>query len=153
MRFLIACLLSLVQLSALGANDEMAEVKLQILKPGQLMRVLTDGQPIWILFRSPTGIKSVETTAPKFDASGDAKAFKNQYRSIKREYFVVYGGCPDGPELPAYDENVGFSCLESCKKYDLAGRPVNSCAGTQPMRIPQHYYKDKNTVVVKVKAK
>ncbi len=153
MRLLIVFLLSVAQMSALAANDEMVEVKLQILKPGQLLRVLTDTQPIWVLFRSPTGIRSIETTASEFDASGDAKEFKNPYRSIRKKYFVVYGGCPDGFELPAYDENTGFSCLESCKKYDLAGRPANLCAGTQPMRIPPHYYKDESTVVVKVKSK
>lgn len=153
MRLLVTFLLLLIGSSAFSANDETAEVNLQILKPGQLMRVLTDGQPIWILHRSAAGLKNIEGMSITYEAGSDAKEFRNIYRSIKREYFVVYGGCPDGSELPAYDEITGFTCLESCKKYDLAGRPINSCAGKQPMRIPEHHYKNANTLVVRVKGK
>ena len=153
MRLLIACLLSFAQLSAFAANDALVEVNLQALKPGELLSVVTDGQPIWVVSRSSQGIKAIESKAPKFDAGGDGKEFRNRFRSIKREYFVVYGGCPDGPELPAYDESTGFTCLSSCKRYDLAGRPVNSCTGIQPMRIPSHYFKGESILVLKVKSK
>lgn len=153
MRLLIAFLILLTRSSAFCASDETAEVNLNILKPGQLMRVLTDGQPIWVLYRSVSGLKNIENMSIAYDAKNDAKGVQNPYRSIKPEYFVVYGGCPDSSELPAYDETTGFTCLNSCKKFDLAGRPLNACAGKQPMRIPEHHYKNANTIVVRVKGK
>lgn len=148
----IGCLLASLPLLTRAA-DNTIEVNLQFLKPGELIRVLTDTQPVWIVHRTLTAMRNIESHDVSYDQSMDMHPMRNKFRSLRKEYFIVFGGCPDGSELPAYDENSGFSCQRSGKKYDLAGRPLNITAGSIPMRLPEYHFKGEHNVVVRVRSK
>ena len=144
----IAILLFVTLSNAAIAEDKTAEINVYGAERGALWRVLTESQPIWVVFRTKEAIQEIEGLVVPYDDSQDSTMLLTQYRSLKKDYFVVYGGCPNGNELPTYDVDSGFSCQNSCNKYDLAGRPINKCAGDMPMKIPEHYFKDATTIVV-----
>jgi len=111
------------------------------------MAVETDGRPVWIVYRTDKDIEKIKERS-HIHYPGDSNKFNKEYRSYKKDYFVVFGGCPKGNELPYYYENEGFVCQSNCASFDMAGRPTNECAGAHPMDIPEHYFKDEKTVVI-----
>jgi len=112
------------------------------------MYVLTDGRPVWAVYRTLPAIEFIENTAIEFNKSQDSTTINNKYRSVNKDIFVVFGGCPDVQEIPEYYPNKGFVCPENGALFDTAGRPLNNVSKGQPMAIPKHYFKDKMTLVV-----
>jgi Rieske Fe-S protein len=132
------------------AGGEAKEIDLSLLKErGMLMRVLTDGRPVWIAYRTKESITNLEKRSHIYYPS-DLNGIDKKYRSFNKNYFIVFGGCPEGDELPAYYPNRGFICESNCGSFDMAGRPINNCAGEKPMDIPKHYYKNERTVVIPI---
>lgn len=132
------------------ASDEVKEVDLALLKDrGMLMRVLTDGRPVWIAYRTMEAISKIEEQS-NVHYESDPEGIDKGYRSFNKNYFIVFGGCPEGDELPYYYPNQGFVCGSGCAEFDMAGRPTNQCAGEKPMDIPKHYYKNEQTVVIPI---
>jgi len=133
------------------AND-LLEVNLKgLTERGMLMRVLTNGRPIWITYRTKAAINFIESKNIEYDKSKDPQYSNNIYRSINKDIFVVFGGCPDAKELPSFYPDKGFICSESGAIFDLAGRPLNNVTNNQPMAIPKHGYKNKTTLVINTK--
>jgi Rieske Fe-S protein len=132
------------------ASDEVTEVDLSVLTDrGMLMRVLTDGRPVWIAYRTEKAISKIQEQA-HIHYQGDPASIDKGLRSVNRDYFIVFGGCPKGDELPAYYPDDGFVCPSDCGAFDMAGRPINECAGALPMDIPAHTFKDAKTVVIPI---
>ncbi|MCU7874218.1 MAG: hypothetical protein KZQ91_15870 [Candidatus Thiodiazotropha sp. (ex Lucinoma borealis)] len=148
---LIAATVGLIApLTGHAGSDEAKEVDLTTLVPrGTLMRILTDGRPIWVTYRTKESIAKLLENA-HIHYPNDPQTIDPGYRSAKKDYFVVFGGCPEGSELPAYYPESGFVCLSDCGTFDMAGRPLNECAGQEPMEIPEHYYKNESTLVIPV---
>lgn len=145
-----AAVLYLIASVSFAGNDEAKEVDLTKLVPrGTLMRVLTDGRPIWIAYRTKESIAKIRDNS-QIHYPNDPKSVSPDFRSVNEDYFVVFGGCPKGPELPAYYPESGFVCLSDCGTFDMAGRPLNKCAAQEPMDIPEHYYKDETTIVIPI---
>jgi Rieske Fe-S protein len=115
--------------------------------PEVLMRVKTKGRPVWIVYRSSESTEIIEKRK-HITYKQDPTMINPGYRSVYKDLFVVFGGCPEGPELPAYYPEKGFVCLSTCAEFDMAGRPMNECAGEKPMDIPIHYFKNEETIVV-----
>jgi Rieske Fe-S protein len=133
-----------------GADGDVKEVDLSMLSErGMLMRVLTDGRPVWIAYRTKGAIQQMEKRY-SIQYTDDPTGINKEYRSFNKDYLVVFGGCPEGDEIPAYYPDRGFVCLSSCGEFDMAGRPVNDCAGDKPMEVPIHHYKDEKTIVVPI---
>ena len=147
---ILALLALTIPLLGMAAN-EVKEVDLALLKDrGMLMRVLTDGRPVWIAYRTLEAISKIEEQS-HVHYQADPQGINKSYRSFKKDYFIVFGGCPEINELPYYYPNQGFVCASDCGKFDMAGRPTNQCAGEKPMEIPEHYYKDEKTVIIPIR--
>ncbi len=145
----IILLASLVPIVGTAA-DEVKEVDLSLLKDrGMLMRVITDGRPVWIAYRTLEAIEIMEEQY-HIHYQEDPEGVNKNYRSFNKDYFIVFGGCPEGDQLPYYYPKQGFVCASDCAKFDMAGRPSNQCAGGKPMDIPDHYYKSEKTVVIPI---
>ena len=130
------------------AESKLHEVDLnKMTKRGQLMYVETEGRPVWVVYRTLNSIKDLEKR-DHLKYSTDPDNIKTEHRSLNKDYFVVFGGCPDADELPNYYPDDGFSCKSNCAEFDMAGRPKNSCLENRPMAIPIHYYKNPTTIVV-----
>ncbi|MCG7940574.1 MAG: hypothetical protein N0C88_17235 [Candidatus Thiodiazotropha lotti] len=147
----IAVLLTLLILPiSAGADGDVKEVDLSLLSDrGMLMRVLTDGRPVWIAYRTKEAIQKMEERY-SIQYSDDPIGISQEYRSFNKNYLVVFGGCPKDDEIPAYYPDRGFVCSSNCGEFDMAGRPINDCAGNEPMEIPMHHYKDEKTIVVPI---
>ena len=147
---LIVCLASMLA-QPVGAEDsEVKEVDLSLLKDrGALMRVLTDGRPIWVAYRTKEAMAKILMRA-HIEYPNDPPSINPLFRSVNINYFVVFGGCPSGEELPRYYPEEGFVCDSNCASFDMAGRPSNDCGGTKPMDIPIHHYKDEKTIVIPI---
>ena len=107
---------------ALGAP---VDVDISKIDPGQMIRVLWRGKPVWILHRTPNSLAILPTLEdqlrdPGSKESEQPKATINEYRSIKPEIFVAIGICTHlgcspvyRPEIAPADlgrtEGVGFS--------------------------------------------
>lgn len=134
--------------SNVHADSKLDEVDLtKMTKRGQLMYVETDGRPVWVVYRTLNSIKNLEANS-HLKYSNDPEYIKTSYRSLNKDYFVVFGGCPEANELPNYYPDEGFFCKTSCAEFDMSGKPKNSCSDNRPMAIPVHYFKNPTTIVV-----
>ena len=135
----LAVLLLLLPLSSIADND-IKEIDLsQLSERGMLMRILTDGRPIWVVYRTNKALKIIEEHS-HINYPRDPDSIIKEYRSYNKDYFVVFGGCPKKDELPAYYPDKGFVCQSNCAAFDMAGRPTNKCLDNAPMDIPAHYF-------------
>ena len=135
------------------------EVDISNLRPGEKVTVEWRGKPVWILKRTPEQIASLKKTdAEVADPKSERTAFptpdyaKNEYRSIKPEYFVAVGICSHlgcsptdkfqagpQPSLPA-DWPGGFLCPCHGSTFDLAGRVFKNKPAPDNLEVPPHMY-------------
>ena len=135
------------------------EADVSKLKPGEMMTVEWRGKPVWILRRTPEQIESLKkTSAQVADPNSDRKQYptpayaKNEWRSIKPEYFVGVGicshlGCSPSdkfqpgaqPSLPD-DWAGGFLCPCHGSTFDLAGRVFKNKPAPDNLEVPPHRY-------------
>jgi ubiquinol-cytochrome c reductase iron-sulfur subunit len=135
------------------------EVDISGLKPGEKMTVEWRGKPVWILRRTPEMLATLKKTEPQLaDPNNERKAFpipdyaKNEFRSIKPEYFVGIGicshlGCSPSdkitpgpqPSLPD-DWQGGFLCPCHGSTFDLAGRVFKNKPAPDNLEVPPHMY-------------
>jgi ubiquinol-cytochrome c reductase iron-sulfur subunit len=135
------------------------EVDISAMKPGELLRVEWRGKPVWVVRRTPEMLESLKQTESQVaDAESARKAYptpeyaRNQYRSIKPEYFVAVGicshlGCSPSdkfqtgaqPSLPD-DWAGGFLCPCHGSTFDLAGRVFKNKPAPDNLEVPPHTY-------------
>jgi len=149
---------------AAGAPVEADISKLEF---GQQMSVEYRGKPVWIVRRTEEMLKLL----PENDASlkdprseilsQQPQYAKNQYRSIKPEYFVVTGICTHLGCSPTYRPELappdlgsewrgGWYCPCHGSRFDMAGRVTsNSPAGTN-LEVPKYSYLTDSLVLIGV---
>ncbi len=150
MEKLITRILLLISICSFNvyADSKLHEVDLtKMTKRGQLMYVETEGRYVWVIYRTLNSIKALEANS-HLKYTNDPENIKTDYRSLNKDYFVVFGGCPEAYELSNYYPDTGFICTTSCAEFDMAGKPRNSCSDNKPMAIPVHYFKNTTTIVV-----
>ena len=76
------------------------QVDISAIKPGEKLTVEWRGKPVWIVRRTPEQLASLKKTdAQVADPASDRNTYptpayaKNEYRSIKPEYFIAVGIC------------------------------------------------------------
>ena len=141
---------------AAGAS---VEADISRLQPGQKMVVEWRGRPVWILYRTPEMIASLEAVEPRLaDPNSERRMFpipeyaRNRYRSIKPELLVAVGICThfgcsptarfatgDQPGLPN-DWPGGFFCPCHGSAFDLSGRVFANMPAPDNLEIPPHQY-------------
>jgi ubiquinol-cytochrome c reductase iron-sulfur subunit len=135
------------------------EVDISALKPGEKLTVEWRGKPVWIVRRTTEQLESLKATESQLaDPTSERTAYptpeyaKNQYRSIKPEYFVGVGicshlGCSPSdkfqagpqPSLPD-DWHGGFLCPCHGSTFDLAGRVFKNKPAPDNLEVPPHMY-------------
>lgn len=132
------------------------EVDIGKLEPGQLIRVMWRGKPVWILKRTPDNLKALNGFTDKLldplskESEQPSKA-ANEVRSIKPEVFVAVGICTHLGCSPNYRPEVapadlgpdwqgGFFCQCHGSRFDLAGRVYKGVPAPRNLEIPPHVY-------------
>lgn len=132
------------------------EVDIGKIEPGQMIRVLWRGKPVWVLRRTPEALASLSTLTdtlldPSSEQSEQPKSSTNEYRSIKPEFFVAVGVCTHLSCSPTYRPDVapadlgpewkgGFFCPCHGSRFDLAGRVYKGVPAPSNLEIPPYRY-------------
>jgi ubiquinol-cytochrome c reductase iron-sulfur subunit len=146
---------------ALGAP---VEVDISKIEPGQLIRVLWRGKPVWILHRTPNSLAILPTLDaqlrdPKSKESEQPKAMANEFRSIKPEIFVAVGVCTHLGCSPVYRPEIapadlgpdwkgGFFCPCHGSRFDLAGRVYKAVPAPTNLEIPPYHYVNDTRILI-----
>ena len=142
-----------------------APVKVDISKilPGEQIRAEWRGKPVFVLRRTPEMLESLKANTnkvadPKSEKPQQPSYAANEYRSIKKEFFVAVGICTHLGCSPSYlpkemEEHVegvesGFFCPCHGSTYDIAGRVFQGVPAPLNLVVPPHYYVDDNTILV-----
>jgi ubiquinol-cytochrome c reductase iron-sulfur subunit len=143
------------------------QVDISGIKPGEKLTVEWRGKPVWIVRRTPEQLeglkkdeadladpKSVRTAYPTPDYA------KNEFRSIKPEYFVGVGicshlGCSPSDKFtpgaqPSLPDNWpgGFLCPCHGSTFDLAGRVFKNKPAPDNLEVPPHMYLSDTTLLI-----
>ena len=132
------------------------EIDITKLEPGQLIRVMWRGKPVWIVQRSQEALSSLAKLEPKLrdpksEESEQPATAKNEYRSFKPEILVALGVCTHLGCSPTYRPEVapadlgpewlgGFFCPCHGSSFDLAGRVYKGVPAPRNLDIPPHQY-------------
>jgi ubiquinol-cytochrome c reductase iron-sulfur subunit len=146
---------------ALGAP---VEVDIGKIEPGQMIRVLWRGKPVWILRRTPEALAALPTLDdklldPRSEQSEQPISSKNEFRSIKPEIFVALGVCTHLGCSPLYRPEVapadlgpewkgGFFCPCHGSRFDLAGRVYKSVPAPSNLEIPPYRYTSDTRITI-----
>jgi ubiquinol-cytochrome c reductase iron-sulfur subunit len=143
------------------------QVDISGIAPGEKLTVEWRGKPVWIVRRTPEQLESLKKTeAQVADPNSDRKQYptpeyaKNQYRSIKPEFFVGVGicshlGCSPSdkfatgaqPSLPD-DWGGGFLCPCHGSTFDMAGRVFKNKPAPDNLEVPPHMYLSDTTLLI-----
>ena len=141
------------------------EVNISKIEPGQLVRVIWRGKPVWLIKRSKETLADLPSNNnlladPNSDVEAQQPAYaKNIDRSIKPEMLVLIGICTHlgcsptyRPELAAEDMGAswkgGFYCPCHGSKFDLAGRVFKNVPAPTNLIVPPHFYKSEDVILV-----
>lgn len=135
------------------------EVDVSTLQPGEKMTVEWRGKPVWILRRTPEQLAALpQLDGQLADPNSERTAYptpeyaKNEFRSIKPEYFVAVGICSHlgcsptdklqpGPQPSLPDDwKGGFLCPCHGSTFDLAGRVFKNVPAPDNLEVPPHMY-------------
>lgn len=132
------------------------DVDIGKLEPGQLITVAWRSRPVWILRRPRAVLDALsvldsQLADPHSLQPQQLPACRNEYRSIKPEYFVAVGICTHlgcvpvfRPEAAAPDLGPdwvgGFFCPCHGSRYDLAGRVFKNSPAPFNLPVPPYHY-------------
>lgn len=141
------------------------EINISKVEPGQLLRVIWRGKPVWVVKRTeemlaslPSNDLSLRDPASTVVEQQPLYA-QNPYRSIKPEYLVLVGICTHlgcsptyRPELAPVDLGAdwkgGWYCPCHGSRFDLAGRVYKNVPAATNLVVPPYYFKDDHTLLV-----
>lgn len=143
------------------------EVNVSKLEPGQLMRVIWRGKPVWIVHRDEKSIAALPSLNSQLTDPESAEKTQqpeegyatNLHRSINPKYFVAVGICTHlgcsptyRPELAPADLGAewkgGWYCPCHGSRFDLAGRVYKGVPAPTNLVVPPHHFKNENTILV-----
>jgi ubiquinol-cytochrome c reductase iron-sulfur subunit len=132
------------------------EVDISKIEMGQKIDVEWRGKVVWVIRRTPEMLASLpkldsRVADPKSEAPQQPKDCKNEYRSIKPEFFVAVGICTHLGCSPTYRKEIapadlgpdwlgGFFCPCHQSKFDLAGRVYKGVPAPLNLVVPTYKY-------------
>ena len=142
------------------------EVDISKLQPGQLLRVLWQKKPVWIVHRTEKNLKELsglddQLADPNSEIPQQPDYIKGTNRSLKDKYLVAVGICTHLGCSPTYRPEVapedlgadwlgGFYCPCHGSKFDLSGRVYNGAPAPTNLVIPPYTYLSETTLKVGV---
>jgi len=139
------------------------EVNISKIEPGQLVRVIWRGKPIWLVRRTDQMLKDLPSNNtllvdPESTVESQQPSYaKNETRSRKSEMLVLIGICTHLGCSPTYRPEVapadlganwkgGFYCPCHGSRFDLAGRVFKNVPAPTNLVVPPHFYKTDNVL-------
>jgi ubiquinol-cytochrome c reductase iron-sulfur subunit len=135
------------------------QVEISAIKPGEKLTVEWRGKPVWIVRRTKEQLEALPKLDPQLaDPKSDRKAYptpayaKNEWRSIKPEFFVGVGICSHlgcspsdkfttGAQTSLPDDWAGgFLCPCHGSTFDMAGRVFKNKPAPDNLEVPPHMY-------------
>jgi ubiquinol-cytochrome c reductase iron-sulfur subunit len=163
-------LIIVLALSVQTIRADVIDVDIGQLTAGQFLAVNIDGEPVWIVKRTPEILDLINEATPlvrelNHSDSRQPTFIQGPFRSIRKDIFVVVGQCIDGVSeegtLPmlmhsqssmrhVFKPVVGFFCAGTGATYDYAGRVFNNYYGRKvpSLKVPEYSFKDSNTLVI-----
>ena len=142
------------------------EVDISKLQPGQLLRVLWQKKPVWIVHRTEKNLKELpgldsQLADPNSEIPQQPDYIKGTNRSLKDKYLVAVGICTHLGCSPTYRPEVapedlgadwlgGFYCPCHGSKFDLSGRVFAGLPAPTNLVIPPYTYLSETTLKVGV---
>ncbi|QJD29803.1 ubiquinol-cytochrome c reductase iron-sulfur subunit [Methylococcus geothermalis] len=143
------------------------DVDISKLEPGQLIRVLWRGKPVWVLRRTREELDRLATLDedvlrdPLSKESDQPKAATNPVRALKPEVFVAVGVCTHLGCAPTFRPEVapadlgpdwpgGFFCPCHGSRFDLAGRVFKGVPAPKNLDIPPYKYLSDTRILIGV---
>ncbi|MEO7151994.1 MAG: ubiquinol-cytochrome c reductase iron-sulfur subunit [Burkholderiaceae bacterium] len=144
------------------------EVDISALKPGEKMTVEWRGKPVWVVRRTPEQLAVLPKVDPLLADPNSARKpdeltpayARNEYRSIKPEYFVAVGICSHlgcsptdkftpgaQPSLPD-DWAGGFLCPCHGSTFDMAGRVYKNKPAPDNLEVPPYMYLSDTRLII-----
>lgn len=141
------------------------EVNVGKVEPGQLLRVIWRGKPVWVVNRTQAMLDTLtELSGSMRDPDSTVESqqpeyAKNLHRSRKPEYLILVGICTHLGCSPTYRPEVapadlgaewkgGWYCPCHGSKFDLAGRVYKNVPAGTNLEVPPYYFKDDATILV-----
>ncbi len=140
--------------AATKLTEAAVRVDISHLRPGQMMTVLWQGKPVWIMRRSETMKNQIKqnTQILKDATSKDSEqpqGAQNAWRSLHQDYFVVLGKCTHLGCVPIVNLKEGIICPCHGSRFDFAGRVLRGSPANKNLVIPQHHFsQDGKTIII-----
>lgn len=139
------------------------EVDISKIENGQLIRVIWQGKPVWIVRRDDRILSQLEGISeqlrdPLSQEPQQPDYITQSYRSVRPEIFVAVGLCthlgcsptylPDSFSGQVEGVQAGFFCPCHGSKFDMAGRVFKSVPAPYNLVIPPYIYLDDNRILI-----
>ncbi|MGB0845955.1 MAG: ubiquinol-cytochrome c reductase iron-sulfur subunit [Thiolinea sp.] len=143
------------------------EYNVSKVEPGQLVRVMWRGKPVWVVNRTEQMLSDLPEmdSRLKDPASDDVKQqpeyAKNgvRAREDKQEYLVLVGICTHLGCSPTFRPEVapadlgdewkgGFYCACHGSRFDMAGRVYKNVPAGANLEVPPYYFMDDQTILI-----
>ena len=139
------------------------EVDISKLQPGQLIRVIWQGKPVWVVNRASEVLDQLDVTQdelrdPDSIEPQQPEYAQNQFRSIRPEIFVAVGICthlgcsptylPDTFSEQVSGVSAGFFCPCHGSKFDMAGRVYKGVPAPLNLMVPPYTFLDENRLLI-----
>jgi len=138
------------------------DIDVSPIRAGQQIVVLWRSRPIFVVYRTPEELKTLQDPATLTDLR-DANSTSlqqpeyatNWHRSIKPEYLVLVGICTHLGCIPNFMPGVGtvgpswlggYFCPCHGSRYDLAGRVFKGVPAPYNLPVPPHRFASDTTV-------